>query len=100
MYNKILYDSRNDLFFGCTPEKNICIYQNNCKEKLVEFISTDFDANAAVISKKHNVLILGTNKGTIRVFMWPLNKSSLELEPVGNPPGDAFKYKYPEFLEY
>lgn len=99
LYNKILYDNANDLFFGCTPEKNICIYKNHCKEKLVEFISTDFDANAAVISQRHKTLIFGTNKGTIRVMLWPLNKEGLELEPVGNQ-GEVFKYKYPEFIEY
>jgi hypothetical protein len=99
MYNKILYDNNEDLFYGCTPEKNICIYQNKCKDKLVEFISNDFDANAAAISQKHKVLIIGTNKGTLRIMLWPLNKQGLEIEPVGTH-GDVFRYKYPEYLEY
>jgi hypothetical protein len=101
MYNKILYDHENDLMYGCTGEKPVCIYGNLCKDKIAEFIteSSDLDTRAAVLSMKHQVLFTGTNKGTIKIFLWPLSKDCFEIEQKSGMVG-TFTYKFPEFIEY
>ena len=99
MYNKIQYDTKNDLFFGCTAEKNLCIYGKRCTQKICEFLAPDFDVRAGVISEKKGVLFLGTNKGTIRILLWPIRENTLELEPVKDEAFGTFRYKYPDFVE-
>lgn len=101
MYNKILYDHEKDLMYGCTGEKPICIYTGMCRDKEAEFIlgNTDYDTRAAALSLKHQVLFTGTNKGTIKVFLWPMNKENLEIEQKPGIVG-TFTYKFPEFVEY
>lgn len=101
MYNKVLYDDENDLMYGCTGEKPICIYNNMCKEKVAEFIMTsnDHDTQAAALSLKQGILFTGTNKGTIKVFLWPMNKENLEIEAKSGTVG-TFTYKFPECVEY
>lgn len=99
MYNKILYDTTNDLFFGCTAEKNLCVYSKNCKEKVCEFLAPDFDVRTAVISESKGVIFLGTNKGSIRILLWPIKKNTLEIEPMKGEGLDVFRYKYPEYFE-
>jgi len=101
MYNKVLYDHENDLMYGCTGEKPLCIYNNLCKDKVAEFITenSENDTRAAVLSLKHQILFTGTHKGTIKVFLWPMNKENLEIEAKVGTVG-TFTYKFPEFIEY
>ncbi len=42
------------------------------------------------------VLIAGTNKGNLRVYAWPINEGSLELEITG--PNKA-RLREPEYVE-
>lgn len=102
MYNKILYDHENDLMYGCTGEKPICIYSQMCKEKVAEFITgnSDHDTRAAILSLKHQVLFTGTNKGTIKVFLWPMTKENFEIESKPGSSLGTFSYKFPECIEY
>jgi WD40 repeat protein len=99
LFNQILYDKEEDLFFGCGVEKNMVLYTKKLKKKIADFFVDEWDATAAVLSKKNKVLFMGTSKGTVRIFLWPISEAQLELEPVGNS-YENFKRKYPEFIEY
>jgi hypothetical protein len=41
---------------------------------------------------------VGTTQGNVRVHLWPLNDTTLELEPVGGAL-KTFRYVFPEFYE-
>ena len=100
VYNKIIYDKtdKEDLLFACTNEK-ICVYQKQCKELLVEFLSGDFDSKCAALARNNGVLFVGTSLGTVRIMNWPIKHETLELETM---PGQqsVFRYKSPEVMEY
>lgn len=73
----------------------LCLYKNNCKELVAEFPIVDCHVTALCISRLLGVVFLGTNKGTVRVSLWPLDESVLQWELNGT----TVKFKQPEFLE-
>lgn len=102
MYTCIGYDrlggdkpGESDLFIGCSIEKYMCLYRNNCKELVAEFPIIDCHVTSLCICKSLGVIFLGTNKGSVRVSLWPLDESNLQWELSGT---NAVKFKAPEFL--
>lgn len=87
--------AENNLFIGCTMEKYMCLYKNNCKQLIAEFPIVDCHITALCISRLLGVVFLGTNRGTVRVCLWPLDETVLQWELSGT----TVKFKQPEFLE-
>lgn len=41
---------------------------------------------------------MGTNKGAVRIILWPLEDVNLEMEMI-NPNSNQVKFKHPEYYE-
>lgn len=68
------------LFIGCSLDKYVrrflnqmCIYKDNCKKLVAEFPVVDCHITSLCISRNLGVVFLGTNKGTVRICLWPLD---------------------------
>lgn len=74
----------------------LCLYKSYCKELVAEFPTTDCYITTLLISRKIGVIFMGTNKGSIRISLWPISDESLEWEAVNT---KQVKFKSPEFHE-
>jgi len=64
--------TETDLFIGATNEKYMVLYKNKCKDLIAEFPIVDCHITAMMICHLQSALIVGTSKGTIRIYNWPL----------------------------
>lgn len=69
-----------DFFVGCTNEKYLIVMKNQCKSLVAEFQTVDCYITAILVCPQINMLLLGTNKGTLRVTRWPILDDQLEME--------------------
>lgn len=74
----------------------MCLYKNKCKDLICEFPIVDCHITSLFIARTLGVLFVGTSKGDIRVYLWPLDESNLELEPSGDK--GQVKFKHPEYF--
>ena len=72
----------------------MCVYKNKCKDLVAEFPIVDCHITSMFLSRTLGVLFAGTNKGDIRAYLWPIEESTLELEPSGN---GQVRFKPPEY---
>ena len=63
-----------------------------------EFPVLECSITAIKLSHKQKALFVGTSKGTIRIYSWPLNDETLEYEII-SPNSHQVKLKLPEFYE-
>lgn len=56
------------------------LYKNKCKDLIAEFPIIDCHITTILICPLQNALLVGTSKGTIRLYNWPLIENSLPLE--------------------
>ena len=85
-----------DLFVGATTEKYLVLYKNRCRDLIAEFPITDCHITSLLVCPLQGVLIAGTNKGSLRVYTWPMVESALELEMIGL---NKARLREPEFIE-
>lgn len=77
------YFKEKDIFIAAGAEKYLSIYRNNMEELIVDFpIENNVVIHSLHISRILKLLFCGTNKGTIRVYPWPLLEELLEFVPI------------------
>lgn len=52
------------------------IYKNYCKDLVAEFPIKDCHITSLLICSIQGILLAGTSKGTLRVYLWPLDENS------------------------
>jgi len=68
-----------DIFIGSTNEKYFKVCKRQVTDELiVEFPVTDCYITTLLICKALSVIFMGTNKGSIRVSLWPICEETLE----------------------
>jgi hypothetical protein len=87
-----------NIFIGCSNEKYMCIYLKKCKELVAELPVTDCFITCMVISNILKCIFLGTNKGKVRICVWPLDETALEYEII-NPNSNKVLFKHPDYIE-
>lgn len=60
------------------------LYKNKCKDLIAEFPIIDCHITSLLICSIQGLMILGTSKGALRVYNWPLTEKTLELETFVN----------------
>lgn len=85
----------SDLFVGATTEKYLVLYKNRCRDLIAEFPITDAHITALLVCPMQGVLIAGTNRGSLRLYAWPMLENCLELELSGT---NKVRLKEPEYL--
>ena len=80
------------MFIGCSIEKYMCLYKNKCKDLVCEFPIVDCHITSLFISRTLGVLFVGTSKGDIRTYLWPLEEVNLELESTNEEHKARFKH--------
>ena len=62
-------------FVGCTNTQYLCIYGGKFKEndRIAIFPVIDTYITCITASSKLKCIFMGTNKGKIRISLWPLN---------------------------
>ncbi|EAR86922.2 WD domain, G-beta repeat protein (macronuclear) [Tetrahymena thermophila SB210] len=109
IYNCIYYDldvlkkegeqsDESNLFVGCSNEKYLSIYKERWKKIVAEFPVTDCYVTSLVVSTQLKCIFLGTNKGRVRVSVWPLDDDAMEYEQY-NPNTVQVMQKIPDFFE-
>jgi sRNA-binding carbon storage regulator CsrA len=58
------------------------VYRDDCRELLAEFPVTDCTAESLFIAQEISVLVVGTSKGTVRLYGWPIDESACLMEVV------------------
>lgn len=70
------------MFVGTNDRKFMVVYRNDCRELLAEFPIGDCTAESLCIAREISVLVVGTSKGTVRIYEWPIDESSCLMEVV------------------
>lgn len=90
-YKNVLFDSQlrggskedsGNLFVGTNERKFMVVYRDDCRELLAEFPVTDCTAESLCIAQEISVLVVGTSKGTVRLYGWPIDESACLMEVV------------------
>lgn len=75
------------------------LYKNKCKDLIAEFPIVDCHITSLLICSIQGLMILGTSKGALRVYNWPLTEKTLELETFVSAGMKKIKIKEPEYVE-
>ena len=60
------------------------VYKNKCKDLVAEFPIVDCHITSLLLCPLQGILLAGTSKGTLRVYLWPMVENSLELAIMAN----------------
>jgi hypothetical protein len=72
------YDEEYDLLYVSSSDNKLTLCSTDgrkgCKDYLQAYTGNDIELVSLLLVKSMSVLFAGTNKGSIRVYLWPLMK--------------------------
>ena len=72
------FDEEYDLLYVSSSDNKLNLYTTDggksCTNYLQVFTGNDCELTSLLLGKQQNVLFAGTNKGSIRVYLWPILK--------------------------
>lgn len=86
------------MFVGCTNEKYLVLFRGDCKERIAEFPVIDEYCTSITISNTLNCIFMGTNKGNVRVSVWPLGDKNMEYDQI-NSTTNKVVFKQPDYFQ-
>ena len=72
MFNGLCFDEQYNLLVGADNDGYLRIYQSYGSKDYYVKKCDNMEITSVALSKKHKVLLLGTSRGTIRMYLWPI----------------------------